>query len=300
MAIFKINLQLLAEGAVSASAAEGVSAGPTAKQGVASTGVEQTAPTVTQEDRQAQYAKFKEDFKSEHKAEIESIIKDRLKKSSKENSELNGKLKTLAPIIEANAKKYGIDASDIDAIVKAFEDDDDNLRAEAYEREMSVEQLKAVKGIEKENRSLREANEEHERRLREVAEERKRQEQFDKWNSEAEELKTIYPSFDPSSELQNEKFARLLGLGVDMRTCYEITHKDEILRGAMQYTADKTAEKIANSVIANGARPSENGLSSQAAAISTPDVSKMSRAEIEAIKKRVRSGESGIDLKNKF
>lgn len=300
MALLKINLQLFAEGAVSASGAEGVSADPTATQGVASTSVEQTDPTVTHEDRQAQYAKFKKDFEAEHKAEIEGIIKDRLKKSSKENSDLNGKLKALAPIIEANAKKYGVDASDLDAIVKAFEDDDDNLRDEAYEREMSVEQLKSFKKMEKENRSLHEIKEEHERRLREEEDERKRQEQFDKWNAEAEELKAIYPSFNPATELQNEKFARLLGLGVDMRTCYEIAHKDEIIHGAMQYTAEKTAEKIANSVIANGARPSENGLSSQAAAISKPDINKMSRADIEAIKKRARSGEKGIDLINKF
>ncbi len=300
MKILTINLQLFSDGAAPAAGAEGVSAAPTANQGVASTGVEQTGPTVTQEDRQAQYAKFKKDFEAEHKAEIEGIIKDRLKKSSKENSDLNSKLKALAPIIEANAKKYGVDASDYDAIVKAFEDDDDNLRQEAYEREMSVEQLKEIKGIEKENRSLREVKEEHERMLREAEDERKRQEQIDKWNAEAAKLKQIYPSFNPTTELQNEKFARLLGLGVDMRTCYEIAHKDEIMRGAMQYTADKTAEKIANSVRANGARPSENGLSSQAAAVSQRDVSKMSRADIEAIKERVRSGESGIDLKNRF
>lgn len=300
MKIFKINLQLFADGAAPAAGAEGVSAAPTANQGVDSTGVEQTAPTVTQEDRQAQYAKFKKDFEAEHKAEIEGIIKDRLKKSSKENSELNGKLKALAPIIEANAKKYGVDASDFDAIVKAFENDDDNLRQEAYERELSVEQLKEIKGIEKENRSLREVKEEHERMLREAEVERQRQEQVDKWNTEAAELKRIYPSFDPKVEIQNEKFARLLGLGVDMRTCYEVAHKDEIIRGAMQYTADKTAEKVANSVRANGARPSENGLSSQAAAVSQPDVSKMTPAEIEAIKERVRSGESGIDFKKKF
>jgi hypothetical protein len=297
MEFLKINLQLFAEGAASTGGAEGVSADPTATEGVASTSVEQTDPTVTQEDRASQYAKFKKDFEAEHKAEIEGIIKDRLKKSSKENSDLNGKLKALAPIIEANAKKYGVDASDLDAIVKAFEDDDDNLREEAYEREMSVEQLKKIKGIEKENRTLREANEEHERREQEAQAEMQRQEQFRKWNDEAEQLKQIYPSFDPAAELQNEQFARLLGLGVDMRTCYEITHKDDIIRGAMKYTADKTAEKVANSIIANGARPSENGLSSQAAAISTTDVNKLSRAQIEDIKRRAASGER-IDFRN--
>jgi hypothetical protein len=300
MRILKINLQLFADGAVSAGGAEGVSAVPTATTGVDSaSSAEQAVPTAN-EDRQSQYAKFKEDFKAEYKADVEGIVKDRLKKSSKENSDLNAKLKALAPILEGNAKKYGVDASDFEALVKAYEDDEDNLRAEAYERDMSVEQLKTIKGIEKENRTLREQNEAHEQMLREQEAEQKRQEQFQKWNEEAEQLKQVYPQLNPSVELQDERFARLLGLGVDMRTCYEVTHKDEIMRGAMQYTADRTAEKIANSVIANGARPSENGLSSQAASISRLDINKLSRAEIEALKKRAASGESGIDLINKF
>lgn len=283
MAILKINLCLFGEGGEASTGAEtGVSADPTATMG------ETNADPTAEEDRASQYAKFKADFKSEFDAEVQGMMKDRLKKSSKENAELNNKLKASSPIIEAMAKKYGVDASDYNAILNAFESDDGNLEAEAYERDMSVEQLRQFKQIERENQTLREAEEE-----------RKRQEIFAQWDREAEELKGIYPSFDVATEQENEQFMRLLGAGVPMRTAYEVAHKDEIIRSAMSFTAEKTAEKVANSVRANSSRPSENGLSSNSAALSTVDINKMTKQQIDAIKQRVFNGER-IDKNNMF
>lgn len=283
MAIFKINLCLFGEGGEASSGAEtGVSADPTATMG------ETNADPTAEEDRASQYAKFKADFKSEFDAEVQGMMKDRLKKSNKENSDLNSKLKASAPIIEAMAKKYGVDSNDYQAILNAFESDDSNLEEEAYKRDMSVEQLRQFKQIERENQTLREAEEE-----------RRRQAVFAQWDREAEELKGVYPSFDISSEQENEQFMKLLGAGVPMRTAYEVAHKDEIIRSAMSFTAEKTAEKVANSVRANSSRPSENGLSSNSAALSTVDINKMTKQQIDAIKQRVFNGER-IDKNNMF
>lgn len=283
--IMKINLRLFGEGGEGAAAngAEGVSADPTATE----TGVNQTDPAV-EEDRQAQYAKFKKDFEAEHKAEVQSIVKDRLRKSSKENADLSGRLKAYSPIIEGLAKKYGVDPSDTKGLVKAYESDDKNLEHEAFERDMSVEQLRQFKEIERENRSLREANEE-----------REKQEIFAQWDREAAELREIYPSFDIAAEQSNPEFMRLLGAKVPMRTAYEVAHKDEIIRSAMSFTANKTAEKVANSVRANASRPSENGLSSNSAAIGMVDINNLSREQMEAYKMRALNGES-IDFKNRI
>lgn len=288
MAFLKINLCLFGEGGEGAatSGAEGVSADPTANQGVAQN-AEQTDPTV-KEDRASQYAKFKADFKAEYDAEVQGLMKDRLKKSSKENAELNSKLKASSPIIEAMAKKYGVDANDYDAILNAFESDDSNLEEEAYKRDMSVEQLRQFKQIERENQKLREADEE-----------RRRQAIFAQWDREAEELKGIYPSFDVAKEQENAQFMKLLGAGVPMRTAYEVAHKDEIIRSAMSFTAEKTAEKVANSVRANASRPSENGLSSNSASVNMVDINKLTREQMETYKQRALNGER-IDLKNQI
>lgn len=51
----------------------------------------------------------------------------------------------------------------------------------------------------------------------------------------------------------------LLRSGVDARTAYEVVHKDEIIGGAMQYTAQRVQEKVVNDIRARGMRPPENG-----------------------------------------
>lgn len=282
MDLLKINLFLFNEGgdgAALSGADTGVLGDPTP------TGETNADPTA-ENDRQSQYAKFKKDFDAEYKAEVQGIVKDRLKKSNKENAELLSKLKESTPIIEALAKKYGVDVTDYKGIMSAFESDDSNLEAEAFERDMSVEQLRQFKAIERERDSYREADEE-----------RRKQAMFAQWDREAEELKTIYPSFDVMAEQENEQFVKLLGAGVPMRTAYEVAHKDEIIASAMSYTANKTAEKVANSVKANASRPSENGLSSNASALGAVDINKLSREQMEAYKQRALNGER-IDLKN--
>ena len=283
MDLLKINLFLFNDGGDGAAASGGADTGVSGDP--APMGETEADPTA-EEDRQSQYAKFKKDFDSEYKAEVQGIVKDRLKKSSKEIADLNNKLKANTPIIEALAKKYGVDASDSEAILKAFESDDGNLEAEAFERDMSVEQLRKFKAIERENQTLKEAEED-----------RKRQAMFAQWDREAEELKSIYPSFDVVAEQENEQFVKLLGAGVPMRTAYEVAHKDEIIQSAMSFTANKTAEKVANSVRANASRPSENGLSSNSAALGAVDINKLSREQMEAYKQRALNGER-IDLKN--
>jgi hypothetical protein len=242
----------------------------------------------TSEDRQSQYAKFKKDFEAEYKAEVQGIVRDRLKKANKDNADLNSRIKSSTPILEALAKKYGVDANDHNAILSAFEADDSNLEEEAYSRDMSVEQLRQFKQIERERDSLRQAEEE-----------RRTQAMFEQWDREAEELKGIYPSFSIIDEQSNEQFMKLLGAGVPMRTAYEVAHKDEIIHSAMQFTAQKTAEKVANSVRSNASRPSENGLSSNSAALGAVDINKLSKEQMEDYKQRALNGER-IDFKNQI
>lgn len=283
MEFFKINLCLFGEGGEGATGADsGVSDAPTSNE------MGEGADPTAEEDRQSQYAKFKNDFKAEYDAEVQGLIKDRLKRSSKENADLNGKLKASEPIIKAMAKKYGVDASDYNAILSAFEADDQNLEEEAFQRDMSVEQLRQFKQIERENQALREA--ERERQAQAV---------YAQWDREAEELKQIYPNFNVGEELNDDRFVKMLDSGVDMRSAFEVLHRDEIMGGAMKYTAQKAAEKVANSVRANASRATENGLSSNSASVNSFDIGKLSRAQMEEYKQRALNGER-IDFKKIF
>ena len=59
----------------------------------------------------------------------------------------------------------------------------------------------------------------------------------------------------------------------------------------MQVAAQKTAQKLSNSIQANQRRPEENGTTGQAASVTTFDYRKASKAEREALKARIRRGE---------
>jgi hypothetical protein len=91
--------------------------------------------------------------------------------------------------------------------------------------------------------------------------------------------------------MQNEKFVDLLRSNVDVKTAYEVLHKDDIISGAMQYTAQTVKSNIAKSMAANGARPNENGIGSQSAAVVKSDVTKLNYKDIDEVIRRVARGD---------
>jgi hypothetical protein len=232
------------------------------------------------EDRNAKYEAFIKEHKDLDDARIQNIVQKRLK-SSKETVD---KYNALAPTLEVLAKKYGVDASDVDALNKAIEEDDSYYEAEALEKGISVEQLKEIRKIERENATLRQQMEEQNRRDN-------ANRFYAQVMEQAESVKTVYPSFDLRAEMQNPKFVDLLRNNVDVRTAYEVLHKDDIIPAAMQFAAKTAEQKLTNNIIANGARPAENGNASQGATVVKSDVSQLSKADRQEIIRRVQRGE---------
>lgn len=238
--------------------------------------------TATTIDRNAEFEKL---IKGEYKDLYNQRVQDTVQKRLKGTKETVDKYNALTPMLETLSKKYGVDATDTDALMKAIEDDDSFYEQEALEKGVTVEELKRTKKMERENADLR----------RELEQQRAK-ENADRtvagWLREAEQVKAIYPSFDFDAEMQNSKFRDLLRVpGVDVRTAYELTHKDDIIAGAMQFTAKAVEKKIADKIIANGARPTENGMNSQSAAVVKSDVSQLSKEDIREIQRRVARGE---------
>lgn len=298
-----INLQLFAEGGgdggtgatgatgVSATAAvsqtKGVKSNPLAdvQYGIQPTTAEETSPAAEvvenpTEDRNSKYEAFIKEHKDLDDVRIQNIVQKRLK-GSKETVE---KYEALVPTLELLAKKYGVDATDVKALNEAIEADESFYEEEALERGMSVELLKEFKKMEKELAT-------HKKEKEEQARKEQADKQYQKWMSESESTKQVYPSFDLRAELQNEEFVNLLRSNVKVRTAYEVIHKDEIIAGAMQFTAKKVEQNLTNKIIAQGARPSENGNSSQGASVTKSDVSLLTKADRAEIARRVARGE---------
>lgn len=291
-----LNLQLFAEGAGDGGTATG-----TAETGTLATsakddnladvkyGIQEETRTVTESktvdkavDRNAEFEKL---IKGEYKNEFDARMQDTIQKRLKSTKETVEKYEALTPTLELLAKKYGIkDATDINALNKAIEEDDAYYEEEALEKGISVEQLKEIRKMEKENAELK-------RQMQEEQAQKNASQLYSRWLNEAEQTKGVYPSFDLQAEMQNPRFLDLLKSNVDVRTAYEVLHKDEIIPAAMQFTAKTVEQKLANKIIANGARPSENGNSAQSASRTKSDVSTLSNADMDEVIRRARQGE---------
>ena len=132
-------------------------------------------------------------------------------------------------------------------------------------------------------------------KLRAAAEERQRVERANqvqaRWAQETEALKAVYPTFDFAQEAQNERFTKLLTSGVDVRTAYEVCHSDEIISGAMQFTAQRVKEKTVNNIRARGMRPDEGGLGNHPAGDGQTDVTKLTKQQRAELAQRALRGE---------
>jgi hypothetical protein len=288
-----IDLQLFAEGG--GTGADGVS-GVTGTAAVSQTGEssvevkygkQNTVPSseaeVTTEatlSREEEFAKIRKgEYKDLFDAEVQNTVQKRLK-STKDTVQ---KYEALTPTLELLAKKYGVDAADIEALNRAIEDDDSYFEEEALEKGISVKQLKEIRKMERENAELR-----REMQARQNQENANRE--YARWIGQAEEAKKFYPNIDLRAEMQSEQFRNLLRSGVNVRAAYEVMHRDEIFPAIMRHAAKEAEQKVTNKVIANGARPTENGMSSQSASIVKDDVSQLSNADIDEVIRQVKAG----------
>ena len=199
--------------------------------------------------------KFKEQFQKR----TQSIIDKRFKET-KQLEEFKGKV---TPLLERLNEEYEIEDGDTDALYeKIFNRTDFNDGAE--EKFVSGSgNLEFLKG------------------------------QVQSWVKDGEKLKELYENFDFRNELKNNPlFGQLLYSGIPLKTAYEVLHKDEILSGAMAYTAQKVREQVVKGIEAKGRRPIENGMASESGIVTVTDVNALTSKDILKILKQVEKGAS--------
>ena len=108
---------------------------------------------------------------------------------------------------------------------------------------------------------------------------------------QGEGLKELYPDFDIRKELrESELFFKLVKNGISVKDAFETVHKDELISGAMEYTAHALKEQLAKGREERAARPLENGLLSSGAAVTALDVNALTKNDIINILKQVEKG----------
>lgn len=251
-------------------------AAPTLPEGAVRKAPQQAAAAATEETKPAEtksrmtWEEIKAD--PEYNAEMQKMMQERVKKSK----EAEDTLSKASPLLSLLAKKYGQDGENIDydALIQAVYKDDGNFEDQALAEGKPVEEVRqqAVQNLEQQ----------------------KIQRHIQGLEQQGEALKQVFPNFDLRTELQNPAFARMTSpsVGISVEDAYYAVHRKEIQQAAMQVTAQKTAQKISNSIQAGQRRPEEHGTSGQAASVTTFDYRNASKEQREALKKAIRDAKA--------
>ena len=103
-----------------------------------------------------------------------------------------------------------------------------------------------------------------------------------------DEARRFYPGLNMAQEMKNPQFKRLLESGVDVRTAFEVVHRDQIIPAAMQAAARAVERKLTGAGVT---RVAEGAMEKGSAAVVKTDVSAMTRQDRLDIIRRAAKGE---------
>lgn len=235
-----------------------------------------------------------DDYKDEAKAFMDKAFERRMRKSQETNSKLEAENLKMRAILEMGNTRYGLNPESdtyLDDYAAKMQGDTKLYEEEALEAGMKVEDYMKLKQAEqvlaqnKRDEANRELNEMVNRHIA-------------KLSNEAEALTAEFPNFDMGAEMQNSKFKHLVdppelgGSGLSVKDAFFAVHHNEIMKTYAQTAVNQATTQVANTIKANKARPTENGLSNSRPTVVKDDPSKLTKADFEEIRELYhRTGE---------
>lgn len=224
-------------------------------------------------------------YKKEYGKAVQSAVNKRFKNQNAQHDLLD-------PVVRGLAKKYGINPNrdgsiPLEALSRAYLDDNEQYEKEAFDRGMTVDDLKQMKALERENAELKQ---------RQMQEENNRY--WAAMEEQARNLQSEFPGLDFATEMENPEFGHQLAFfkGSDpahaVEKAYKAVHMDEIMSGAMQYAVQRTNSQISRAIQSGSKRPAENGMQGQGAGRSSSiDPSKLTAEQRADFIRRAQRGE---------
>ena len=246
------------------------------------TGAGKTDVTTTSNTLEERKKAFNELINGEYKDLYQENFQEVFNRRFKEVKGMESDLAAQKPILDKLMARYGV--NDVEELDKALTEDTEYWERVAEEKGMTVEQYHAMEKLERENAELKAI------RQRQIGQQQMQQ-QIDEWYKQADKVKELYPSFDFKTEAQNPEFLSLLRNGNSVEHAYKVLHFDELTNNAARVAAQTADAQAQARIKQKASRPSENGTSSQSAAIVRNDVSTLSRKERAEIARRVQRGE---------
>lgn len=267
------SLQLFAEGGAAGTGEGGSDAGSQGSQQAAAPEAGQSAEPTFDE-------LIKGKYKADYDARVQKTIQARMR-GAKANEE---RLAKTEPLLQMLGQKYSVDAGDVDGLMAALDNDEQMWQAEAADKGMSVENLKALRIAERENAMLKRQQELSQR-------EAAARETYSKWLTQAEQAKEKFPGLELETCLEDPQFVSMLQSGVDVESAYWARFHDDIMQAGMEKATAEAQKKLSASMAAGSRRPAESGVGNNPTVNQKVDVSNMSRSEFTAYMDRIMRGE---------
>ena len=253
-----------------------------AGQDAGGAGAAEESPSVPDaKARKAAYDKLvRGEYKAENQAQIDKILKSRMR----EGNAAKEQLQKLSASLDLLHKHYG--TTDLDALTAAITGDDRYYEREAMKYGMDTEQYKMMAQKDATIQAYRQAEEE-------ARQQEEKSRQVMQWRQDEEALKAKYPDFDLDREIEESEgeLFRMLEKGISMEHAYQVLHMDEIMMGTIAGAVQRTAQRVTDTIRANGLRPQENGAGKTPARRPGVPVAKLTRAQMEALERRAARGE---------
>lgn len=232
---------------------------------------------------------FEDLIKGEYKADFEKQVKTILSGRLRGAQETRQQMDKVNQILPQLMQKYGLgEGATLDDLQKKVLDDDSLYEDEAAQMGVSTAVVRDMHRLERERDAAQQAQQQS-------IEDMRLWSHFEHLSRQAEQLRQVFPNFDLMAELNaSPEFARLTSpdVNIPLETAYRAVHAREIESGAMAYGAQRAAKQVAASVKANQARPMENGMGGQANIVTKTDPSKLKKADIDEIARRLERGEN--------
>ena len=219
-------------------------------------------------------------YKADYDARVQKTIQARMR-GAKANEE---RLAKTEPLLQMLGQKYSVDPGDVDGLMAALDNDEQMWQAEAADKGMSVENLKALRTAERENAMLKRQQELNQR-------EAAARETYTKWVAQAEQAKQKFPGLDLESCLEDAQFVSMLQSGVDVESAYWARYHADMMQAGMATATTEAQKKLSASVASESRRPTESGVGNGPTVSQKVDVSNMSRSEFTAYMDRIMRGE---------
>lgn len=229
---------------------------------------------------------FKDLIKGDWKPEADKYISDIIQKRFKNQQDHEAQLKEMEPLLEALYQREGVEKGNLKALIDKVTNDDALYEQEALQRGIPVDTYKEM-------RKLQQDNERMKAQQAALAQRQQFEQHIQTLVQQGEQLKQLYPNFDLRTELQNPEFQRLTGpnVGIDVRTAFEIVHKDQLEAMKAEAITKKVSEDLSRAYASGSRRPAENSLSGGSEAVSmSDDPSKWDRKTLRRVIDDVKSG----------